>query len=89
MAILRGRKPYSEKNMRFQAKTLVVLGGASGIGEAVVRLAQTYSLSPTDNRIAALFPASAEEEARTKPHYVLILNFFEEIKRRRAQAGAH
>ena len=27
--------------MRFQAKTLVVLGGASGIGEAVVRLAAT------------------------------------------------
>ena len=53
------------------------------------RAFQTYSLSPTDNRIAALFPASAAEEVRTRPHYVLILNFFEEIKRRRAQAGAH
>ena len=40
-----------------------------------------YSFSPTGNRIAAVLPANEAAGVRPHPNYILILNFFEEIKR--------
>ncbi|HXF12429.1 MAG TPA: hypothetical protein VN517_04710 [Terriglobales bacterium] len=47
-------------------------------GESLV-----YSFSPTGNRVAAVLPASEAPGVRPHPNYILILNFFEEIKRHR------
>jgi serine/threonine-protein kinase len=48
----------------------------------------TFSVSSQANRIAALQPAKEPENARPRPDYILLLNFFDEIKRRAAQTAA-
>jgi hypothetical protein len=48
----------------------------------------TFSVSPQANRVAALQPAKEPENARPRPDYILLLNFFDEIKRRAAQTAA-
>lgn len=42
-----------------------------------------YSFSPTGNRLAVALPANETAGARPHPKYILILNFFGEINRRR------
>ncbi len=43
--------------------------------------APVYSFAPTGNRVAAVFTGSEAPGVRPHPSYILILNFFEEIKR--------
>jgi serine/threonine-protein kinase len=47
-----------------------------------------FSVSPQGNRIVAVQPAKDPEGTRPRPDYILLLNFFDEIKRRAAQASA-
>jgi serine/threonine protein kinase/Tol biopolymer transport system component len=49
---------------------------------------RTYTFSPTGKHIAAILAARMAEGVRSRPNYLLILNFFEEIKRHAAHAGA-
>jgi hypothetical protein len=41
-----------------------------------------YDLSPDGKRIAALMPANAPGEQKPKNHLIVLLNFFDEVRRR-------
>jgi hypothetical protein len=46
-----------------------------------------FSIAPQGNRIVAVQPAKDPEAARPHPDYILLLNFFDEVKRRAAQTA--
>ena len=49
--------------------------------------ANKYAIS-SDNRLLAVVPASGGEAGQTRPRFIVMLNFFDEIKRRAAQTVA-
>lgn len=77
---------YSVRGDTFVPGVIQPFGGSVEI--PTERAAPIFTISPSGNRIVAVLAASAAEGIRPHPNYILILNFFEEIKRHAAQAGA-
>ena len=42
----------------------------------------SYDLAPDGKRVAALMPAESPESERTQSHVILLLNFFDELRRK-------
>lgn len=77
---------YSVNGDTFVPGAVRPFGGdvqAMAIGDTWV-----FSIAPQGNRVVELVAAKDPEGTRPRPDYVLLLNFFDEIRRRSAQAGA-
>jgi eukaryotic-like serine/threonine-protein kinase len=54
---------------------------------AAASLGPNYDLAPDGKRIAALMPAEAPEAQPAQSHVTLLMNFFDEVRRRTAAVG--
>ena len=87
---------YSAEDRRIMVANYTVKGESfvadkprvwSGKQLANVGLAANFDLAPDGNRVVALMPAESPERRENQGHVTLVVNFFDEVRRRVAAQG--